>query len=91
LNTSPISFSFIDQTVDLNSEHNPGKFDAHRAGGAVLPARATMPALQGVPDIDTIIFHINDIQGTMLVADAAKITLIRINNWWHKLILPDCA
>jgi hypothetical protein len=48
-----------------------------------------MPALQGVPNINTFIFHINDIQGTMLVADAAKIALIRINDWWHALFLSD--
>jgi len=48
-----------------------------------------MPALQGVPNIDTIIFHINDIQRTMLVADAAKIALVRINDWWHIFFLSD--
>jgi hypothetical protein len=46
-----------------------------------------MPAFQGVPNIDTIIFHINDIQRAMLVADATKITLIPINDWRHDFSL----
>jgi hypothetical protein len=65
------------------------KLNVHRPGRTVLPAGATMPALQGVTDIHTFIFHINDIQGTMLVTDAAKIAFIRINDWGHKLFLPD--
>jgi hypothetical protein len=59
------------------------KLDVHCPGGTVLPARAAMPALQGVPDIHTFIFHINDIQGTMFVTDAAKVAFIRINDWRH--------
>jgi len=73
----------------LNGQHYEREFYGHCPGGTVLPAYPAVPALIRISNLNHVIYHVENIQRTMLVTYSTSITFISINHGRHDILLLD--
>jgi hypothetical protein len=69
----------------LNGKHAEPEFNAHSSRWAVLSASTAVPALTRISHLNLIIFHVENIQRAMLVANSTGIAFVSIYHRWHDL------
>ena len=70
-------------SLELYAQHNEWKLYFYGPCRTVLSASPAMPTFGGVPYVNNIVFHINDIQRAMLITNATKIAFAQIDDRWH--------